>query len=213
MRPPKKKSVPKNVKIAAKHVQFKTLDDCHTHSAEHKNYFFRHLGCDKDYHELPQGCLGFDKWVETVATPAYKRTFFSYYEIISKDVRLPAPEYYTRKVVTDPEVQHRLARCFIVQKDWGEVPLPTNPAKRKTFETLFKRVWPKSFDYSTIQRGSTRTMKLLKQSIKTCISYRIWFRKECVVQCSPTIDTKSHDHFLLILQILLAYIEVSSLDT
>lgn len=197
--------------MTAKNIKFKTPRECHSYSTEH-TLFFREIGCEKDYHKLPHGCLKFDDWVGKIATPDYKTEFFSYYEVISKDVRLPAPEYYTRKIVTDNEVQTRLARCFIVQKDWSEVPQPRDQVERKAFEMLFKRVWPTTFDYSAIQRGSVRTMKLLRKSIETCISYRVWYRKECVLQCSSTLDTKSHDHFLLILQILLAYIKVRNLD-
>ena len=212
MRAPKAR-VPKSVKVTAKNkdIEFSKLEDCHTFSTDRKTYFRRRV-CSKDYRELPGACLPFDNWVKQIATPSYKKYFFTYYEVISKDVRLPAPEYYTRKIVTDKAVQRTLARCFIVQKDLNSIPLPRDPKKRQAFETLFKRKWPRSFEYSSIQRGSVRTMKILKKSIESCIAYRLWFRRECVLGCSATIDTESHDKFLLILQVLLAYIDVDSLD-
>jgi hypothetical protein len=169
------------------------------------------LGCFKDYHELPEGCSQFDTWISDIATPLYKTEFFKYYEVISNS-RLPAPEYYTRKIVTDVETLHKLERCIIRQKDWNSVTLPRDPVDRKAFERLFKRSWPRSVEYSAVQRGSTRTITNLKKSIECCITYRLWFRKECVRRCSPLIDTTGHDKFFLILQVLLAYIVVNKLD-
>lgn len=204
--------MPKMVKrIAKEGIKFKKLRDCHDYSTCHKIYF-RKMGCFRDYHELPEGCLGFDIWVEKVSTSDYKKEFFTYYKIISEE-RLLSPEYYTQNIVTDTVVQNRLERCVIMRKDWNSVPKPRDPKERQAFERLFKRVWPPVFDYnSPKQRGSVRTMESLRNSIETCITYRLWFREECVRQCSPLVDTFGHDQFLLILQILLAKIVVNKLD-
>lgn len=213
MRPPSK-TVPKKIKATAKNkeVHFRSPDECHNYSKDHKRYFIRELGCDIDYHELQRGCLAFDKWVEKIATPTYKKTFFSYYNVIHEEGRLPSSEYYARQIVKDKKVQHKLARCFIVKKDIKDVPLPRDQKHRQAFEHLFKKVWPRTFDFSTVQRGSARIMATLKKSIETCLVYRLWYRQECVINCSSTIDTTSHDKFLLVLQVLLAYIEMDAVS-
>jgi hypothetical protein len=212
MRPPKQRlpkpsKSPKLVRsvLKNKNITFGKPKECWNHSTTHIE-FFKELGCFNDYHKLIEGCKLFDEWIEKFATKDYRKTFFNFYDIISKDGRLPGPEYYTKDIIIDETTQRTLSRCFIVKKDIEEVELPKRANDRRKFTSLFGK-WPETFNVDFVKHGNKRNLQKVKSIIQTCTEYRIWFRNICVRKCSSNISTHSHDKFLLILQILLAKLE------
>ena len=64
----------------------------------HRTHFILH--CDDD-----RACMVFDNWVESIATRPYKKTFFTYYEVVG---RTPSVHVYTDGLITNPSVTNVL---------------------------------------------------------------------------------------------------------
>lgn len=173
--------------------RFKKPNECWNQSSLHHKYFIQTLKCDKDYHEDKNACKVFDNWIAKVAGLRYKKVFFNYY-FVNPTSRPPSPQFYTSGIISDQSLLNRIATFSITRQPPGMVAnLPEMYAQ-----------WPADFTFEHDVFLSPTNKKRMKCAIEACIKRRVWFRKECVLNCSKDLDTKSHEQFLLILQILRA---------
>lgn len=200
----KRVKVPRGIKLQADLVpqnaqNAQTPSSCWDQSREHRRYFKDVLKCDKSYHLDRYACLSFDRWVGRIAGDEYKTSFFSYYT--TYPARITELRHCTTGVIEERRILSKIRQYNIVRKEVHDVNAPNDPVLRRKFTQRFY-TWPSSFTFdSTTTRAQ---LKNLKKSIEACINRRTWFRKACILNCSKTIDTKSHDHILVILQILRA---------
>lgn len=198
----KEVKAPRAVKSSAKVTthEFKKPADCWQQSTQHKHHFVGTLQCDKSYHDDKHACLALDRWISKVAGAKYKTTFFSYYDVVHPG-RTPLHTYvYTKGLVTDRPTLERL-RLYSVKK----VEFSTVRHQEQEFKRLFFS-WPPTF---TLDPNLTLQQKRsLKKAVEACVERRVWYRQKCVLECSTKLDTRSHDKFILILQILRAELVV-----
>ena len=171
---------------------FTTPEECWTQSASHRQHFLRDLECDRNYHHDKRACIAFDNWVERVAGRTYRDTFFSYYKVVGRST--PQVSFYTQQIATNRTVLQQLASLAITKKHVDEINgIP--PAYN---------TWAPEFTLTHDVFHSTNSRKQMKASIEACIKRRMWYRANCVLSCSKRFNTRSHDLFLLILQVLRA---------
>jgi len=121
----------------------------------------------------------FDKWVESIATLWYRRSFFTYYEVVG---RTPSVYAYTKGLITNPQMIESLTYILVRKK--GQNQIQGVPDEYHT--------WPNSFDFEPQHFDAMYYEKLLN-SINACIKRRIFYRQRCVLECSKTFDTTGHD--------------------
>lgn len=180
-----------------KYEGFPDLHTCWEQSKCHKKHFLDHLNCEQRqfYHLNERGCKAFDDIVEKIAgNKKYRLTFFNFYKIKGQK---PHVKRYTGGLVRDPRTIETLANdVFIVKK--SEKELPTGPPEEYC-------VWPGHFTLEAVQAFIfPEDRDEIQESIESCIKRRTFFRNECIKECNKLIDTRSHDVFLLILQVLRA---------
>lgn len=175
---------------------FPDLHTCWEQSTTHKKYFLDYLDCVslQQYHQQQQGCKKFDDLIARWAD-GDKLKFFSFYNIIG---RKPNVSSYIDGLVRKKSLLRQLAiNLHLVKKTPNEIdPLP------KRYED-----WPVHFELQAVYPIFAREDRdIILQSIESCIKRRQMFRNLCIKACCKKIDTKNHDTFLLILQILRARI-------
>ena len=174
---------------------FPNLNSCWEQSKHHKKHFLDHLDCTErqNYHANEHGCKAFDTLIGKLAGEQYKIHFFNYYRIVGKK---PCVQTYTNGLIKNKTLLRKLATDLsIVKKTKSEledVPeIYTDWPAHFVIEASRAVIFPE--DREEIQKA-----------IESCITRRTIFRNACVKDCNQKIDTKSHDNFLLILQVLRA---------
>lgn len=168
---------------------------CWEQSKQHKKHFLDHLNCPerKQYHRNEHACRPFDRLVANIAGERFKISFFYYYQITGVK---PPLLTYTNGLITNTRVlKHLATSLFIVKKTRDEI--DEVPSEYIT--------WPSNF----ILEAATALIfpedrDDIQRAIEACIERRTAFRNMCIRDCCKFIDTRSHDNFLLILQILRA---------
>ena len=173
-------------------LHFSTLEECWTQSASHRKHFLRDLECDRSYHHDKRACVAFDNWVERIAGKTYRDTFFSFYKVVGRS--LPRVSLYTQQVVSSRSDLQQLASLAITKKHVDEIN-GVPPAYN---------VWAPEFTLTHDVFFSASSRRQMKASIEACIQRRLWYRANCVISCSKRFNTRTHDLFLLILQVLRA---------
>ena len=178
-------------------MRYDGLETCWEQSKTYKKHFLDYL----KYNNLQQrynGCKTFDDLLARWADDD-KLRFFSFYKILGTK---PALSAYTDGVVSNKTLLRRLAtNMWLVKKFPDEIdPLP------ERYED-----WPSHFDIQAIHPiFSEEDRDIILHSIESCIERRQMFRDFCVKACYKQIDMKSHDAFLLVLQMMRARIIVFS---
>jgi hypothetical protein len=176
---------------------FPDLQTCWEQSKIHKKYFLDYLDCVElqHYHQQQHGCKPFDYLIARWAD-GDKLKFFSFYKIVGKK---PDVSAYIEGLVAKKSLLRRLSNISLVKKLPNEIdPLP------QRYED-----WPAHFELQAVYPiFSKEDRDIILHSIESCIKRRQMFRNLCVKACCKKIDTKNHDTFLLILQILRARILV-----
>lgn len=180
-----------------KYEGFPDLESCWEQSKAHKKHFLDHLNCTRrqSYHQIQRGCKYFDDIVEKIAgNKKYRLTFFTFYKIIGEK---PLTKQYTGGLIKNPVIIEKLANdIFIVKKSKKEL---TEPPPEEYY------TWPGHFTLEALQAFIFPEDRAeIHESIEECIKRRTFFRNECIKECCRLIDTRSHDVFLLILQVLRA---------
>ena len=175
---------------------FPDLSSCWEQTKHHKKHFLDHLDCKyrQLYHQLD--CKRFDDVVENIAGgKTYRDSFFNFYKILG-----PKPELkkYTNGPVTNKSVIEQLATSIhIIKKSKNEINMEKLP------EDFY--LWPGHFTLESVKAFIfEEDREEIQTSIVNCIKRRTMFRNTCVKDCNRLIDTRSHDVFLLILQVLYA---------
>jgi len=174
---------------------FPDLQSCWEQSKEHQKYFLKYLDCSekKRYHEHKNACKLFDDMIVHYSTEQYKKSFFLHYII---NGRLPRSTTYLNGLITDKTLLSRYASCSLQKKQRS---MYQNQAEIPNVH----EEWPVNFNLFDIH-FSDRDRTDALEATEMCIERRILFRNACVKACCTEIDTRSHDQFLLILQILRA---------
>ena len=174
---------------------FPRLDQCWSQSEEHRKFFLSKMRCNerRDYHEGVRSCKEFDDMIESLAGKQYKHTYFRYFKVVG---RKPRQDDYL-EALSERGVLPKLAELAIVKKTRAELRGAGVPGNYN--------IWPSHFtvDAAMAVLDPEDNDALLKW-IEYCIKRRLLFRNVCVRTCNKRIDTETHDHFLLILQILRA---------
>ena len=179
-------------------LRYDGFPDLHSYweqSKTHKRHFLDHLDWTnlQRYHHQQHACKPFDDLVARWAG-ADRLNFFTYYKITGTK---PPPGSYTEGLVTKQSLLRRLATLALVKRFPDELdPLPERYKDWPDHFTL-QAVYPVNF---------AEDRKHILHSIETCIERRQLFRNTCIRDCCKRIDTRSHDSFLLVLQILRARI-------
>jgi hypothetical protein len=175
------------------------LHTCWEQSKEHKRHFLDHLDCRhrQQYHQQERGCKPFDDLVARWAGND-RLSFFSYYRVVGTK---PPIATYTEGLipVSDKALLRRMAQLSLVKRFPDEIdPLPERYQDWPDHFTL-QAVYPSNF---AEDRGD------ILDAIEACINRRQVFRNACIRSCCKRIDTRTHDTFLLVLQILRARLVV-----
>ena len=170
--------------------EYANLKECWKQTITHRKHFIDLLHCEQDYHRDDRACMIIDNWVQSIATRPYRKTFFTYYEVVG---RTPSVHVYTDGLITNPSVIESLTYILIRKK--GPNQIQGVPAEYHN--------WPNNFDFEP-QHFETMNYNKVLNSINACIQRRIFHRQRCVVECSKRFDTTGHDVFLLMLQTLRA---------
>ena len=174
---------------------FPDLHTCWEQSKYHKKNFLDHLDCKQRemYHRNVQGCKQFDDMIENIAGDSkYRLTFFNFYKIRGN---VPPLKTYTNGLIKNKSVVESLANnVYIIKKKRGEI-YQEIPKEYDNWPGHFTLEASKAFIFP-----EDRTE--VQQSIANCILRRTMFRNACIKDCNSRIDTRSHDVFLLILQVL-----------
>jgi hypothetical protein len=173
--------------------KFPDITECWEQSKAHQKYFMQYLDCHhkKDYHAT--ACKMFDDLVSRWATGPYQRTFFLHYFV---NGRLPRSTKYLDGLLTTSADITKYAACSLQRRT------ASSYKKNETVPTILDD-WPLNFNLYDLMFTSEDRNEAL-ESLEMCIKRRIFFRNACVKACCTKSDTKTHDQFLLILQILRA---------
>lgn len=193
--------------VQTTHKEFPFPAACWKDNKLNRAIFMGNRKCHKiDYHNESKGCLPFDDMIENMTTEEYRTTLFHYYEITSPENLPSKPRYIEREMTRNSSEIYNLSKYAIVKKTLIELQsgIPDD------FEELPKIIDP---DIILQQYGKTnkRQREMLKKKketllihIENCLQRRLYFRKQCLKDCSLVIDTRSHDKQIFILQILRA---------
>lgn len=174
---------------------FPNLDECWAQTEEHRKFFLSRMKCNerRDYHEGVRSCKEFDDIVESLAGKNYRHTYFRFFKVVG---RKPKMEDYLKNLCDD-HILPRMAELAIVKKTRGEL--------RGSGVPRDYDIWPDHFTVHTaLAVTDPEDLNALLVWIENCIKRRLLYRNICVRSCNKRIDTETHDHFLLILQILRA---------
>lgn len=191
----KKLSVAIRRKNRARYDGFPSLDQCWSQTEEHRKFFLSRMKCNerRNYHEGVRSCKEFDDMIESLAGMEYKHTYFRYFKVVG---RKPRPDEYL-DALSDRQILPKLAELAIVKKTRAELHGAGIPGNYS--------IWPSHFTVdAAIAVLDPEDIDSLLVWIEHCIKRRLLFRNICVRACNKRIDTDTHDHFLLILQILRA---------
>jgi hypothetical protein len=141
-------------------------------------------------------CHHLDDFVEGVASSEkYRFTLLNYYKVVfgEGNERL-SPQSYTSGLITNERVIKTLSECSIRKLHPSEIQ-GTLPPKYD--------VWPLYFttDLADGVRLPEKRQEV-QDCIKECIKARTFYRNKCIQDCNVSIDKRTHDKFLLCLQIL-----------
>lgn len=175
---------------------FPEIPMCWEQSADHKRYFITYAGCKtlQHYHTNRRACKPFDDLVRRWAGPKNKTEFFNYYKVVGT---LPTRQSYLTEALPTRtrRLNWKFADLNIVKKTICELETPP-PAEYED--------WPPYFTMEAVSMNDAESEKEMLESIEMCLKQRLIFRNVCVEGCSTLIDTRSHDDFMLILNILRA---------
>lgn len=186
------------------------------HLPANERLFITQRGCKNasNYHE--NECKAFDEYIGKMTTYTFRGTKIDY-----KHSMLT---YYTRSLSENMEGR-ATAHILPIQHMYGPVDLlkkklNSNEKKflgqisilKETDEAFWKRkrkprgfsYWPDIFTFINSQDDS-RTKKLKKEALRSCLDRRITFMIDCVYDCSEKVVErylKIHLDFILMLQIL-----------
>jgi hypothetical protein len=166
---------------------------CWQKNIKNKKYFLDFLDCEgmSGYHDDEHSCKYFDDTVSTVAGRSYKLTFFVYYKIVGNFTR---NHQVLKKPVISKAGLQALARCSLRKVTPEEI---KGPVPRCYSD------WPIQYNLP-IDENKDRLLDALNK----CIKKRIMFRDMCVIDCDSRISVKTHNDFLILLQILRAQLIV-----
>ena len=170
---------------------FPELNSCWEQSKHHKKHFLDHLNCTErqNYHRQDHACKPFDTLVAKIAGDQYK----FYYAIIGTK---PPLATYVNGLVKSPAILKKLATSISIVK------VPKDELAEVPEEYVD---WPAHFTLESSRAFIFQEDREdIQRALETCITRRTFFRNACIKDCNRLIDTRSHDIFLLILQVLRA---------
>ena len=174
---------------------FPQLDACWAQSEDHRKFFLSQMKCKerREYHTGIRSCKDFDDRIEELAGHDYRDTYFRFFKIVG---RKPKKEDYLERLC-DASILAKLSELAIVKKSRQDLRVAGVPGDYD--------MWPAHFTIASILHvADPEDVNLLLGWVENCIKRRLLFRNICVRTCNKRIDTQTHDHFLLVLQILRA---------
>ena len=196
-------------------MRFSSPIHCWDHDVSNKTVFRKYLGCENlnEYHDDKQGCNVFDSQINKLfAGDEYEQTMFLYYSVASAKGEPDEPRYiYDRlagDTVRNADEILSLSRYVIAKKSKQDIKYIDN----RPVPSIHNR-WPDAFGWKHLNISTKRRKQNMANAISRCIKQRQHFRNSCVIPCSNKIKKqKSHDEFIIMLQILRAKIIVELSD-
>ena len=197
-------------------MRFSSPIHCWDHDVSNKTVFRKYLGCENlnEYHDDKQGCNVFDSQINKLFSgDEYEQTMFLYYSVTSARGEPDEPRYIYDRLAGDTVRKNAdeilsLSRYCIAKKSKQDIKYIDN----RPVPSIHNR-WPDAFGWKHLNISTKRRKQNMANAISRCIKQRQHFRNSCVIPCSNKIKKqKSHDEFIIMLQILRAKIIVELSD-
>ena len=203
-------------RIVTNSMRFSSPNHCWDHDVSNKTVFLKYLGCENlnEYHDDKQGCNVFDSQINKLFSgDEYEQTMFLYYAVTSARGEPDEPRYIYDRLAGDTVRKNAdeilsLSRYCIAKKSKQDIKYIDN----SPVPSIYNR-WPLGFGWEHLNIYTKRRKQDMANAISRCIKQRQFFRNSCAIPCSNNIKKqKSHDEFIIMLQILRAKIIVELSD-